>query len=260
MLGGWFDGGAGAVVKTGKAEDPQVIARLVKRGYFTCSYDEEANGLDMTLDLLEQNGRGPVSIVTDSQSLCMALMGVGFELDEMRYRLRNYPFKLYLQWIPGHKNIPGNDMADEVAKEATEIRDAPHTSTWFHSTRARLRSLWKDMPSSHERTRKVYSAYSKSKEEEVLSRSDQTLLAKLRTGHTVLFKEYLNKIDETKDPTCPLCQQAPHSLTHWMCECAGTLQKRFELLGPDDYNKLKSLTKRPLEVIALAKATLGVSE
>ena len=42
----------------------------------------------------------------------------------------------------------------------------------------------------------------------------------------------------------------------WMCECAGTEERRFELLGPGDYDKLESLTRFPTEMVTLARETL----
>ena len=103
---------------------------------------------------------------------------------------------------------------------------------------------------------KVYAEYSNKKEMEVSSRNQQSLLAKIRSGHTTLFAAYRNRVDETKDPTCPLCQDAPQDLEHWMTACAGTLQKRVELFGAEDFDKLSNLTKFPTESIALARATL----
>ena len=126
----------------------------------------------------------------------------------------------------------------------------------MHSISARIKSAFKDLAPTHERTKKVYSAYSREKEKEVLTRSDQSLLTKIRSGHTVLFAAYRNRIDEAKSALCPLCEDGDHDLVHWMTVCAGTLEKRMELFGPDGFNKLASLTKEPLNAIALAKSTL----
>ena len=99
---------------------------------------------------------------------------------------------------------------------------------------------------------------SKAKEIEVKTRADQSLLAKIRSGHTILFAAYRNRINPDSDPTCPLCEDGIQDFVHWMTKCAGTLEHRRNLFGPEDYDRLEMLTRNPLQAIALAKLTLDV--
>ena len=39
-----------------------------------------------------------------------------------------------LQWIPGHSNIPGNDMAETLAKEGSR-KEQPHTQTTLQAAK-----------------------------------------------------------------------------------------------------------------------------
>ena len=172
----------------------------------------------------------------------------------MRDRLRRYGSKLIIQSVPGHQDIPGNELADADAKEAAEMETEPYCPTWYHSADARIKSSRQDPPPSHERTRL---AFSKAKDLELKNRSDQTLLAKIRSGHTTLFAAYRKRIGLTEDDTCPSCQEAPQTMVHWMRECSGTLVLRIEIFGPDDFRKLDSLTKHPLKAIAFAKKSLN---
>ena len=111
------------VITSGLAEAPNVKKRGV---FFTCSYDEEVHALELTMDWLEPElPCKPMAIVTDSQSLCLALLGDGFELDQLRDRLWRYGSKIIIQWVPGHQDIPGNELADAVAKEAAEMETEP---------------------------------------------------------------------------------------------------------------------------------------
>ena len=256
VLEGYTKGGSRVAITRGPADAPVMIDSIRRMGaYFTCSYDEEVHALESTMDWLERTNPGPVSIITDSQSLCLALLGTGFELDQLRFRLKCYQHKITIQWVPGHRDIPGNDLADGVAKQAAESGGADHAPTWFHSVKARIKAKRKDPPPQHQRTRDVYAKYSEKEELKVKNRKGQSLLAKIRSGHTVLFAAYRHWVDETQDPTCPLCQEAPQDLEHWMTACEGTREKRMELFGAD-FNRLDALTKYPTEAIALARETL----
>ena len=254
---GMFFGGAAAVITRGPAEAPVMIGCpiKIKGSYFTCSYSEEWLAMEGAISWMENHYASPVTIITDSQSLCEALLGTGTELDELRYRLRNWAHGLYIQWVPGHCGVPGNEMADKAAKEAAEL-EGPYQPIHYSSICCRINTISKDPPSKHLRTRKVYSNFSKSREILINNRSDQSLLAKIRTGKTTLFKAYKNEIDRNCDPMCPLCQDELHTLEHWFTECPGTLERRRDLFGLEDFDKLESLTKHPTEVVSLAKSTL----
>ena len=54
----------------------------------------------------------------------------------MRSRLLTIASKVIVQWIPGHKGIAGNELADEAAKLATSLDDES-TPTSFGSAKAR---------------------------------------------------------------------------------------------------------------------------
>ena len=254
---GMFNGGAAAIFTRGSAEAPEVIGDPIKAkgSYFTCSYGEECLAMEIVLEGMERNCSTSVAIITDSQSLCEALLGTDSELDLLRQRLRNWPHPMCIQWVPGHCGVPGNELADKAAKEASEL-EGPFAPIMYSSICCRIRFLNKDPPSAHIRTQKIYSEYSKTREIEITNRSDQSLLAKIRTGKTILFAAYKNEIDRNHDPMCPLCNDGLHTLEHWLTECAGTLEKRRELFGPDDYDKLEVLTKYPAAAVSLAKTTL----
>ena len=63
-------------------------------------------------------------MVIATDSFCKALSGNGTELAEMMELMSRSPHRLVWQWIPGHSDIAGNEIADGVAKEATKL-DGP---------------------------------------------------------------------------------------------------------------------------------------
>ena len=107
------------------------------------------------------------------------------------------PAQITIQWLPRHRDIPGNDLADGVAKEAPESGGVNHAPTCYHSVKARIKAKRKDLPPQHQRTRDVYTKYSEKEELKVKNRKGQSLLVKIRSGHSVLFLAYRNWIDET---------------------------------------------------------------
>ena len=93
----------------------------------------------------------------------------------------------------------------------------------------------------------------------MLSRADQSLLAKLRSGHCMGLRAHRARVDEVSDPTCNLCGQADETLEHWLGSCPMTDPQRFRLFGADS-GDLGCLTKHSLGSISLARRTLRLGE
>ena len=86
---------------------------------------------------------------------------------------------------------------------------------------------------------------------------DQSILAKLRSGHYVGLRAYQYHIKSgIPDPTCQLCGEEDQDLEHWLTRCPATAARRSELFG-GGYECLNSLTLCPLGVLTLARETLG---
>ena len=253
--GGVEDGGAGAVITTGDPESPMVICSLMRRGSrLTCSYAEEVSAMHLAMDWVETNCShdAKVLVVTDSQSMCEALQGFGDDISDLRKRLLTTPTELSVQWVPGHSNITGNDLADAAAKAATTL-DEPQREISFGSICANIKSVVKDNLDSHPRSARVYADISRQKENQIKSRSDQVLLARIRSGHHWHFQSYHNKIDSDHDPSCRECGAAIHDLEHWLCHCPATSHIRQRVFG-DTAMELGILTSDPALAIAFTRA------
>ena len=200
--GGTLDGGAAAVITSGDPSHPLVSETMKKRGaIYTASYDEEVLAMEMAVEWLSINKPASGLIVTDSQSLCEALLGLDPNLDPLRRKLKNTEFPLTIQWVPGHSNIPGNELADAAAKAATKL-DEQATPVSYGSICTAIRQMTRDPPPSHERTKEVYRGISHNTEwKTITSRRDQTLLAKIRSGHTTLFRAYADRINNEEEDT-----------------------------------------------------------
>ena len=121
----------------------------------------------------------------------------------------------------------------------------------FGSSCAQISLCIKDPPIAHERTRVVYEGYSRGRESSITNRSDQALLAKLRSGHYMGLRAYRHRIDGVTDPTCRRCGEEPEDLVHWL-HCPATLVERRRHFGAE-HEGLGVLTLFPKEAVALAR-------
>ena len=256
------DGGAAAIVTTGPPEGPVPVedGTVMARGAsLTCSYAEEASAMHLAADWIETNCHGSekMLIVTDSQSLCGALLGHGEDVAELRLRLLSVPADLAIQWVPGHSNIAGNDMVDTAAKAATTLNE-PQTSIAYSGICAVIRSEVRDVL-THERSMKVYSNISKKKEKEITSRSDQVLLARVRSGHHWFFESYHHLVNSDHNTTCPIsgCGDPVHDLEHWLCKCPANTLRRQKIFG-DTTVELGILSKSPALAVMFAREAMKI--
>ena len=88
------------MVTTGEINKPTIIDTLLERGApLTCSFEEERRAMQMALMWFKKHltADNSVAVFTDSQSLCMALLGNHSSLDTMRYRINSSKAKITIQ-------------------------------------------------------------------------------------------------------------------------------------------------------------------
>ena len=247
------EGGAAAVVTCG-----DVVADVImKRGrVLTCSYEEEKEALELVLNWIDNIGieDKTVLIATDSQSLCQALLGSDPELAVLRNRIQTSPVRISIQWIPGHSEITGNEVADAAAKFATTLEGSPGAIS-YKSVASFINGMLKDPPTEHKRTKKVYSKFSIKTEAQIKTRDDEVLLAQLRSGKHKAFGDYKLKLDPNADTSCPLCKAPDYTLTHWLTKCKKLTTNRKRLFGRANPG-LSVMSSHPLQTILLARETL----
>ena len=96
---------------------------MEKGNIITCSYKEEHRALNLGLEWLQS--APPYNCVlfcTDSLSLLMAIDNESPDTSDIRKKIQGLQYSsVELFYVPEHKDIPGNELADEKAKEAAKL-------------------------------------------------------------------------------------------------------------------------------------------
>ena len=222
--GGTRNGGAAAVVTRGSPLQPDVVTTIKTKGRtFTSSYEEEAAAMESALSWTLTNANHhsiTILFYTDSKSLCEALISSHPRTFSIHNSINSISSSILIQWIPGHSAIPGKDIADKAAKEATTIDSDTILPISLSSSIQVINETIRHAPPIHERVASVYKHRRVSRDAKLINnRKDDVLIAHLRSGHHPSLKKYLHRLDPSQGPTCPNCRQEEQDLLHWLCDC-----------------------------------------
>jgi ribonuclease HI len=247
-------GGAAAVITQGPPDDPTVTEVIeVKGAALTTSYEEEREAMERAVSWIENHadGSAEVLIVTDSQSLCKAIMEQNEGTDTLRTTLGHCRQKIKIQWIPGHAGVEGNECADRHAKAAAKL-SGPGRGVSYQSAKSAVSREIREKMNIRPDIATTYSKMSKNKEQMIKSRADQVRLAQIRSGEFIAFGDYQKRLDNESDPICKRCKLMPDSVKHWLTECEASLADRQKIFG-NTIVGLEVLSGRPSECVALSR-------
>ena len=139
-----------------------------------------------------------IVIFSDSKSALQALetkktppsCNINRQIDQLS---TSYGAEVTLQWIPGHAGVPGNEMADKLAKRgAAAPQFSPKISlqTCKQILRNNYRQEWLQQWASSKTGRSLYEHQQKPNPMDPLrqlERANQSLTFQLRTGHSPLI-------------------------------------------------------------------------
>ena len=191
-------------------------------------YTAEATAIDMALNLIGQSNQSSFVIASDSLSCLCALKAYGTldpKILKLKLKINALAKKdknIVFLWSPGHVGIQGNELADEVAKQALLAKDIspiklPHTD-YKHAVKQYVQSIWQE-DWNQQKLNKLHSIQPKLQARKTLqlSRRDSVVLTRLKIGHSPLTHQFL--LTQKEKPFCVGCQK-DFTIRHILTECS----------------------------------------
>ena len=227
--GGLGQGGAGIHIKCTKCVTATSLS--FSTGLWTTSYSAETFALLHALEWCISHSKtcnfDSITFFSDSLSVLSTLSTplpylTPKSLSNTQYLLNSLSQSkvVHLQWIPGHSSLPGNDLADSLAKAGASL-DPSNISVsltpLISSQRLSLYTSWRRSVQSGFFQHQIPTV---SPEELTLPRSARCALSRLRcNGHSTLLNSYLHRVGRAETPSCSNCGSESQDLSHLVLDC-----------------------------------------
>nr|KAG5699264.1 hypothetical protein BaRGS_000466 [Batillaria attramentaria] len=186
------NGGGGIYVRL---PDGGTIQKSIPTGTVSTNYKAEAEALQTAATTLEENRdntHNRVVIFSDALSVLQALLSPRNKdlntLAASLARLQQSTEHTVIQWVPSHCNIHGNEEADRLAKDGSRLPQEEQELN-FEEAKTIVREIqrrrWRQEHPDHNNSDGYYH----------LSREDQVIIVRLRTGHCRLKHHMFTKFN-----------------------------------------------------------------
>lgn len=172
--------------------------------------------------------------------------------------------RVYLEWVPGHKGIAGNEQADQLARKGSDTPYiGPEPAIGISKTEARStvrnwvkrnhESYWARI-SGHRHSKQMMTRPSSTLTVDLLrlNRKQMRLVTGLITGHCGLRKHLHNMGIFRENPLCALCGEDEETASHVIFDCNALLNWRVSIIGssnPREELLQNNLARRLLKLI-----------
>ena len=233
--------GFGFYIDTGQ---PEGIKEKRSLGTKTTVFQAELHAIKAAAEMLAEVAGKRVIIYSDSQAAIKALDNPiisSYLVDDTRVALNTAVQQcgkdITIRWVKAHAGHPGNEMADQLAKEGAlnpgmeaEQQTKIPVSYWKQALRELIEQKWTHQFQTREDCRQsklwlVKVDKNKSKMLLKLPRKELGEAIQCITGHAFLRKHQW-QIDKSVPMWCRHCDEEEETPWHLATECPGTLMQR----------------------------------
>ena len=206
--------------------------------------------------LRERGSEGDINIFSDSQAVFKALTTPWCRtklVNSCKEEIKSLGCagNISLIWVPGHRNIEGNEIADELARKGTELASEtsyPVIGIPLTVVKGELHKLflrkaqkrWSSI-SSCAISKTLWPQYDIRRTQKVLwtPRHSISKLVAVFTGHWTIGT-HAEKLGLPFNPHCRSCGDLSEKETveHFLCKCPGLAARRLRSLGAPFFDSL----------------------
>ncbi|XP_013870655.1 uncharacterized protein LOC106522257 [Austrofundulus limnaeus] len=220
-------------------------------------YTVEMLAILMALQWVEQNKIRRVLICSDSLSSFISIANFSseshielvYEIHEIIFRRLQLQIIVRFMWVPAHKDIEGNDMADYLAKQSLKqdrvMNIAFSKSEMKSIIKKQIISEWQKIWEESNKGRHLFKIQQNVGKMEIIggNRKEQVILTRLRLGHTGLNKT-LHLLGKHPTGNCE-CDKGMETVEHVVIHCEKYNNSREKLK--------QELKKYDIEILKVEK-------